>query len=437
MNKVIHYCWFGGKPLSDLTKKCIESWKKFLPDFKIIEWNENNFDVNSCIFCKEAYEQKKWAFVADYARFKVLQNQGGLYLDTDMEITGDIYKYLENDVFLGKEDSNMVNAAVVWAKEKDNFHINNIVSIYEKAEKFNPTGNLFDQSIPHVLTNYFNSFGYNEKSEEIQILEKDNNKVAIYPMEYFYPLSYDYQNNKFTSNSCMIHHFDGTWTSKMEQIKIKLKRKNLKFIVNIIDFFVFLKDIFNLNQITLLLVPFLEYFLISNLKLVEINLDLKKIFIYTILYSFVFNYFSRKYCTLNKKEYKSDKIFLKLLCVEIFTYSLNIIFGVIKIFNINSVLLFYFAILFILFLYIGNKRKYNYLTREVLILSIVLIIYNPINFVFGIIFKSLFSLLISYLMIKNNVPKKKIILFISFIMLGIFLINLIKIDFLQLFNLMV
>ncbi|MDD4376367.1 MAG: glycosyl transferase, partial [Clostridia bacterium] len=73
MTKIIHYCWFGGKPLSNLTLKCIESWKKYLPDFEIKQWDENNFDVNQCIFVKEAYEQKKWAFVADYTRFKVLE----------------------------------------------------------------------------------------------------------------------------------------------------------------------------------------------------------------------------------------------------------------------------------------------------------------------------------------------------------------------------
>lgn len=102
--KIIHYIWFGGNPLSDLTKKCIETWKKYLPDFEIMEWNEKTFDVNQCAFVKEAYEQKKWAFVADYTRFKVLEKYGGIYLDTDMEITADISKFLEKDLFLGVED---------------------------------------------------------------------------------------------------------------------------------------------------------------------------------------------------------------------------------------------------------------------------------------------------------------------------------------------
>lgn len=239
-NKVIHYIWYGGNPLSNLTKKCIETWKKFLPDFEIMEWNEKTFDVNQCPFIKEAYEQKKWAFVADYTRFKVLEEYGGIYLDTDMEITGDISKFLEKDLFLGVEDSKMINAAVVWSKEAHNPHIQEIVKIYESKKHFNETGDLYDESVPRVLTKYFGKFGFDGEKDEIQTFDDD--KVWIYPMEYFYPLSYDYQNNKFTDNSVMIHHFDATWISPMEKFKTKMKRKNMIWVVYVIDFFINLKN---------------------------------------------------------------------------------------------------------------------------------------------------------------------------------------------------
>ena len=81
MEKKIHYCWFGGNELSKSTQECIESWKKFFPDYEIIEWNESNFDVNSCRYSKEAYGAKKWAFVSDFARFKILLENGGIYFD--------------------------------------------------------------------------------------------------------------------------------------------------------------------------------------------------------------------------------------------------------------------------------------------------------------------------------------------------------------------
>ena len=105
MEKVIHYCWFGGKPLPKLAKKCIKSWKKYLPDYEIKEWNEKNFDINMCPFVKGAYENKKWAFVADYARMYALYNEGGIYFDTDMEIINNVDFLKEKDVFIGYEEN--------------------------------------------------------------------------------------------------------------------------------------------------------------------------------------------------------------------------------------------------------------------------------------------------------------------------------------------
>ena len=98
MEKIIHYCWFGGKPLPKLAKKCIKSWKKFLPDFEIREWNETNFDINITKFSKQAYDAKKWAFVSDVARIYALKNYGGIYFDTDMIITKNIDRLRLGDV---------------------------------------------------------------------------------------------------------------------------------------------------------------------------------------------------------------------------------------------------------------------------------------------------------------------------------------------------
>ena len=90
INKVIHYCWFGGNPKSDLINRCIESWKKYCPDYEIIEWNEKNFDIDSNKFVKEAYEARKWAYVSDYIRAYAIYNYGGIYLDTDVLVVESI-----------------------------------------------------------------------------------------------------------------------------------------------------------------------------------------------------------------------------------------------------------------------------------------------------------------------------------------------------------
>ena len=97
--KIIHYCWFGGNPLPADARRCIESWKKYLPDYKIKEWNENNFDINSNQYVREAYEKRKFAFVTDYVRLYALVNEGGVYMDTDVEVIKSYDPFLHHTAF--------------------------------------------------------------------------------------------------------------------------------------------------------------------------------------------------------------------------------------------------------------------------------------------------------------------------------------------------
>ena len=111
--KIIHYCWFGGKNLPPLAKRCIASWKKYLPDYEIKEWNESNFDINCCDYVREAYQAKKWAFVTDYVRLFVLVNEGGIYMDTDVEVIGSLDYFLENEAFSGLENSSYISTGIM------------------------------------------------------------------------------------------------------------------------------------------------------------------------------------------------------------------------------------------------------------------------------------------------------------------------------------
>lgn len=221
MEKYIHYCWFGGKPLPRLAKKCIKSWKKYLPDYKIIEWNESNVNLDECPFIKEAYENKKWAFVADYVRTKAIYEMGGIYFDTDMIVTKDISFLLEHETFLGIEDSMMVNAAVWGASNPHSYLSKKILDFYKSQEHFN-NEDIFKISIPRIITKILNEIGFDHSLNEIQVL---NNSIYIYPRSYFYPLSYNFKNNKFDENTCMIHYFDATWIPKKDQMEMKLIRK--------------------------------------------------------------------------------------------------------------------------------------------------------------------------------------------------------------------
>lgn len=220
-SKYIHYCWFGDKPLPKLALKCIESWKKYLPDYEIIRWNEENVDINECPFIKEAYENKKWAFVADYARTKAIYEMGGIYFDTDMLITKPIDFLLENETFLGIEDSFSVNSAVWGTTKPKTYFAKRLLDFYQKEEHFD-INNMFRISIPRNMTRILNELGFDHTSNEIQKLPHN---ITIYPREYFYPLSFDFTDNVFTDNTCMIHYFDASWFSPKEKLRIKLNRK--------------------------------------------------------------------------------------------------------------------------------------------------------------------------------------------------------------------
>lgn len=99
----IHYCWFGGNELPKEAKECIESWKKYFPDYEIVEWNESNVDLNSCRYVKQAYEHKKWAFVSDYFRFQILYELGGVYFDTDVKVLQSMEPIIKKGPYFGKE----------------------------------------------------------------------------------------------------------------------------------------------------------------------------------------------------------------------------------------------------------------------------------------------------------------------------------------------
>ena len=126
MIKKIHYCWFGGKKLPKDVKKCIATWKKMLPDYEIIEWNEEKFDVNSVPFVKQAYDNKKWAFVSDYVRTYALYEQGGLYLDTDVKILKNVEDIIDKNLVFGYEDSGYFGTAVIATNIKNNPYIKGV-----------------------------------------------------------------------------------------------------------------------------------------------------------------------------------------------------------------------------------------------------------------------------------------------------------------------
>ncbi|MDA3055541.1 MULTISPECIES: glycosyltransferase family 32 protein [unclassified Campylobacter] len=213
--KIIHYCWFGGNPLPELALKYIESWKKYCPDYEIIEWNESNFDVNALQYTKEAYEAKKYAFVADVARLKALYEFGGIYMDTDMELLKNIDDLMNDKFFLGFESSEYVNLAICGSESKSDI-LQEMLDYY-KTHKFMLENNqLNTTTIVTIMTNILSKYGL-KLNGELQTVAG----CRVYPADYFYPKNFYTNKLNFTNNTYGIHHYDSSWLDEKEKFKIK------------------------------------------------------------------------------------------------------------------------------------------------------------------------------------------------------------------------
>lgn len=216
--KIIHYIWFGNKKKSNLILKCIDSWKKYMPDYKFIEWNESNYDVYKNKYIKEAYENKKYAFVSDYARLDILYKYGGIYLDVDVMFLKRLPdSFLNVNSFLSNESNNMINPGLIFASIPKNKIIKEIMSYYEN-NSFIIDGRMNLTTIVEVTTNVFAKYGY-KKNNKKQII----NGTVIYPCEYF--SAYDQEIKKFniTNNTISTHLYLYSWGNKVSKLSKKLK----------------------------------------------------------------------------------------------------------------------------------------------------------------------------------------------------------------------
>ena len=161
--KKIHYCWFGRNPLPESAKKCIESWKKYCPAYEIIEWNENNFDLTENRYAREAYEQKKWAFVSDYARLKIVYEQGGIYMDVDVELIKPLDELTELDGYMGFEkeiDGQMwIATGLGFGARAGHPIVGALLKDYEDIPFIKEDGRLDTESCPGRNTRTLRTFG--------------------------------------------------------------------------------------------------------------------------------------------------------------------------------------------------------------------------------------------------------------------------------------
>lgn len=238
--KTIHYCWFGHNPLPEEARKCIESWRRYLPDYEIKEWNEDNFDVNMVQYTQEAYEARKYAFVSDYARFWILYNYGGLYFDTDVEIIKPLDEVIAKGPFMGCEqdyllasngkmvagDGSAVNPGLGVAAEPGMEIYKEMLDKYKPLRFLYADGSHNEKTIVAYMTEILQEKGL--------VCEPRIQQVAglyIYPREYFGPKDYMSGEVHLTEHTLTIHHYDASWRNKSWKTRVVTAIKSVFLVV--------------------------------------------------------------------------------------------------------------------------------------------------------------------------------------------------------------
>jgi hypothetical protein len=197
--KIIHYCWFGHGEKSELMKHCMETWRKYCPDWQIIEWNEDNFDVNFCPYASKAYNEKRYGFLADAARLKIIFEHGGVYLDTDVELKCSLDELLDNEAWFGYGQETEINTGSGFGAVKGNWLVEKLLEQYLTFTAEQPfevctkvDTQVFQQHFPNYAANY--------------TVRQEYNGILILDNIWHY----------------VIHHYTGTWMTKRQRFVTKL-----------------------------------------------------------------------------------------------------------------------------------------------------------------------------------------------------------------------
>lgn len=207
--KIIHYCWFGKNPLPENTRKYIETWKKFLPDYEIKEWNDDNYDVNKTLYTTQAYQFDKYAFVSDYCRFDVLNQYGGIYFDTDVELIKDPTPIIEQGPFVACQcpECPEIATGLGMASYPDSDVLKDILKDYDNSSLTTELGALDLTTCVVRQTRMFKKWGFIPDNTKVQEIRG----FKIYPTEYFCPKDPRGDKLTITENTYSIHHYDGSW----------------------------------------------------------------------------------------------------------------------------------------------------------------------------------------------------------------------------------
>lgn len=225
--KVIHYCWFGGAELPLLAQQCLESWKKHCPDYRIVEWNEENYPLeNAPDYVKEAISAKRWAFATDYIRLDVVYQYGGVYLDTDVELVKSLDPLLEHEAFFGRDRSGEISTGLGFGAHPGNTCVRLLRDDYI-GEHFQTGPVSYDlRPCPQRNKKIFDAYAFSADAEEIE----ETNGVVVYPKAYFAPMDAQTKKIHLTEETYSIHHFAASWKTEREQRSYKRRQALIRLL---------------------------------------------------------------------------------------------------------------------------------------------------------------------------------------------------------------
>ena len=219
--KIIHYCWFGRNPLPPLAVRCIESWRRYCPDYEIKEWNEDNFNLNYNDYVKEAYEAKKWAFITDVVRLHALFTEGGIYMDTDVEVLKPLDNLLRYEAVSGFETETRIPTGLMACREGHPL-FGELLHEYDGLHFKRPDGSLDLTTNVTRITNTCSKYGF-VPNNTLQTVKS----FTLLPKDYLCPKDSQTKVINITPNTLTIHHFDGSWVSEEDKYASVLNRKLL------------------------------------------------------------------------------------------------------------------------------------------------------------------------------------------------------------------
>lgn len=224
--KRIHYMWLGGMEIPQSLQQCIDSWRKFCPDYEIIRWDESNYDVEKCGYMKQAYQNKRYGFVPDYARLDILYRYGGIYMDTDVELVRNLDNLLYQEAFSSVEKWQVINFGGCSGAVAEHSALKPFLRAWEQRKFIRDDGTFDILSSGYVDTRVALDNGYvlNGKNQTIM-------GMNIYTYDYFHPYDYVSGKTQMTDDTYAIHHFNGGWLD--EHTRLARKKKNQAVTANI------------------------------------------------------------------------------------------------------------------------------------------------------------------------------------------------------------